>query len=64
MGDLALTIDAPAFTGTVITDRISFQWMATSANGTDSARQDQMIACAISTPRASQPVTPKTSARL
>jgi hypothetical protein len=34
--------------------------MATSAKTTDGARHAQMIACAISTPRASHPVTPKT----
>jgi len=44
-------------TGTVKAERISFQWMETSANGTDSARQAHMIAWAISTPRASHPVT-------
>ncbi len=52
--------DTPDLTGTVKAERISFQWMATSANTTDSARQAQMIAWAISTPRASHPVTPKT----
>ena len=50
----------PDLTGTVKAARISFQWMETSANTTDNARQDQMIARAISTPRASHPVTPKT----
>jgi hypothetical protein len=48
-------------TGTVTVERISFQWMATSASGTDSARQDQIIACTISIPSASHPVIPKTN---
>ena len=39
------TFDAtPDLTDTVKAERISFQWMETSANTTDSARQDQMIA--------------------
>jgi hypothetical protein len=55
------TFDAtPDLAGTVKAERISFQIMATSAKTTDSARQDQMIALAILTPRASHRVTPKT----
>src|ERR1051325_548626 len=41
-------------------ERSSLQLSAKSASGTDSARQDQMIACTISIPRVSQPVTPIT----
>src|SRR5215213_4596772 len=37
---------------------ISLQWIEISANTTDSARHDQIIACTISTPRVSQPVAP------
>jgi hypothetical protein len=55
--------DAPDLTGTVKAERISCQWIATSANMTDSARQDHMIAWAISTPRASIPSLPKESDR-
>src|SRR6185369_4344298 len=41
-------------------DLISRQWIEMSANTSASARHDQMIACTISTPRVSQPVTPIT----